>query len=72
MKDRARTPRVLEVETARRYRAATCRSNPCHGPAVSLSRQERVEEIHEFCRHTMFGKRQTKRPMTIGHNAVTA
>lgn len=72
MKQRARTPRVLDVDTAKRYSAATCRSNPCHGRLVSLSRLEKVEEVHEFCRHTMFGKRQTKAPTAIGHSAVTA
>lgn len=72
MKVRARTPRVLEVDTARRYRAATCRSNPCHGPFVSLSSQERVEEVHEFCRFTLFGRRKARRPSAIGHSAVTA
>lgn len=72
MKDRSRTPRVLDVEAAKRYTAAVCRSNPCHGRLVSLSRLEKVEEVHEFCRHTMFGKRQTARPTAIGHSAVTA
>lgn len=43
----------------------------CHGKYGPLSAMEQRDQVHEFCRHTVYGKRQ-HRGIPFGHNAVTA
>lgn len=33
----------------------------CHGRFGHLSTAEQSDKVHEFCRHTVYGKRQPKR-----------